>query len=530
MPSFNIFKRHETAVEEAKTPTVKPPTKGRVTRAGYVQGVPLGGATQSHPAAMTSGLIDRADYLDQLLQAYLACPHASASVDVIARTITAGGIQIVPNKDSISMGDSTTIPKTPKQVMELEGLLAYVNPNEDIRQLLRGLIADLMIFGDSYTEVVWVAKKPAALFTLDPQTMSVQSDEHGMVTGYHQKMRNGLEADFEPHEVVHVKFDAPGSGLYGVSPTNKNILPITTWLFTSALLKETMKKGDPLRAWVDWPIAMSETEMKRFQQQYAIRNMGAANIGNLLETKGGALVKELSMNQLQHWMQIKQQCRDEIYTGYGVPPSKVGVIEAGNLGGGTGTAQDRMFNVNTCGPIGEIVLEKLTFHLLYEAYGITDWHFQFGQVDWRDDMVIEQIADLRVRNGRWTINESRSVIGQPPVPGGDDAFIVDRQALILFEDLDEYSKASVSAVSAKGTADAGVTNQAQRPASSTPTAKNPAAPVPAKGSTIESTRELDEAWKAEYELRRQSVISAITAEDAEEIIANNKQSITGDNL
>jgi hypothetical protein len=187
-----------------------------------------------------------------------------------------------------------------------------------------------------------------------------------------------------------------------------------------------------------------------------------------------------------------------------------------------------MFNVNTCGPIGEIVLEKFTFHLLYEAYGIKDWHLQFGQVDWRDDMIIEQIADLRVRNGRWTINEARSVIGQPPIDGGDNAFIVDRQALVLYEDLDEYSKASVSAVAAKGTYDSGVTNQAQRPASATPAAKNPVAPTSAKGPTIESTRELDEAWKADYEARRQSVISALAAEDAEELQA--QTTTTGDNL
>ena len=370
-----------------------------------------------------------------------------------------------------------------------------------------------MIFGDSYTEIVWVGKKPAAMFMLDPQTMTVQCDEHGMVTGYHQKMKTGVTADFEPHEVVHVKFDAPGSGLYGVSPTNKCILPITTWLFTSALLKETMKKGDPLRAWVDWPIAMSEAEMKRFQQQYSIRNLGAANIGNLLETKGGALVKELSTNQLQQWMAIKQQCRDEIYTGYGVPPSKVGVIEAGNLGAGTGTSQDRMFNVNTCGPIGEIVLEKFTFHLLYEAYGITDWHLQFGQVDWRDDMIIEQIADMRVRNGRWTANESRAVIGQPPIEGGDDAFIIDRQAIVLFADLEGYSEASLAAVRAKGTYDSGVTNQAQRSASSTPKPKGASAeiamPAVEDDNFSVTFRELDEAWKEEFAARKGTVTNTI---------------------
>jgi hypothetical protein len=211
-----------------------------------------------------------------------------------------------------------------------------------------------------------------------------------------------------------------------------------------------MKRGDPLRAWVDWPIALPPSEMERFQQQYQVRNLGARNIGNLIETKGGANLKELAVNQLTQWLAIKQQSRDEIYTGYGVPPSIVSVIEAGNLGGGTGSSQARMFNVNTCGPIAELVMEKFSFHLLYQAYGVKDWHLSFGTVDWRDDMVIDQIADLRVRNGRWTINKARSVIGEPPIDGGDHPFIVDRAAMVLYEDLDAFSKASVAAIHQKG--------------------------------------------------------------------------------
>ena len=511
-------------IEESVTraPSVKPPSGQDVQRRGYTQGIPIGGATVTNPASVTTGLIDRSDYLNQLLQAYLACPHASAAVDAVARTITAGGVEAVPNSNS--NGFDTEIPDKPKQVQEIDQLLAYVNPDEDIRQLFRGVITDLMIYGDSFTEIVWLLGKPVALYTLDPQTMSVQSDPHGTVTGYTQTMPTGLTASFAPHEVVHVKLDQPGSGLYGVSPTNKNILPITTWLFTEALLKETMKKGDPLRAWVDWPMSMSTDEMKRFQQQYAIRNLGSSNIGNLLETKGGAELRELQANQIEKWMALKVQCRDEIFTGYGVPPSKVGVIEAGNLGAGTGTSQDRTFLVNTCGPIGEIVLEKFTFALLQQAYGVYDWHFQFGQVDWRDDMVIEQIADLRIRNGRWTLNKARAVIGLPPVPGGDDAFLVDRQAVVLYQDLGDYSKASVDAISAKA-------NPAQ--------AGGPAPTVaPAKPATVESYEfpgppndELEEsqwspslrgpaehaqlleaAWRNHYGQKRAALLQNLTAE------------------
>ena len=446
---LNPFRRTSgEEFNEARPSTLSPPAAEVVGRQGYSVGIPLGGATPTNPGTSSAdGTIDRKSFMSQLLQAYMACPHASASIDVIARTITAGGITPQPN--SLDLED-VKIPDPPPGVQEVMDLFSFVNPTDDIRQLMRQVITDLMIFGDSFTEVVWLAGKPVALYPLDPQTMTVCSDEHGIVTGFHQEIATGLEADFLPQEVIHVRFDSPDSGLYGASPTQKNILPITAWLFTAALVKETMKRGDPLRAWVDWPIALPTSEMERFQQQYQIRNLGARNIGNLIETKGGAQLKEMAVNQLEKWMAIKQQSRDEIYTGYGVPPSIVSVIEAGNLGGGTGSSQARMFNVNTCGPIGELVMEKFSFSLLYQAYGIKDWHLSFGTVDWRDDIVIEQLMDLRIRNGRTTVNRARAIIGEPPIKGGDDPFIVDRAAMVLYEDLQEFSKASVAAIQQKG--------------------------------------------------------------------------------
>jgi len=417
-------------------------------RSGYGTGIPIGGSSEVNPGQnVTAGTIDRPTFMAQLLQAYLACPWSSASIDAIARTCTAGGLEVVYDTGVYA---SASAPKVPAEVKKVQELLRYVNPTDDIRQLMRAVITDLLIFGDSFTEVVWVMGEPVALYPLDPTTMTVLADEHGVIKGYVQRTPTNRTARFKANEVIHVKFDSPGDTLYGVSPTQKNILPITSWLFAAALIKETMKRGDPVRAHVDWPMALPESEMKRLQQQYNIRNLGARNIGNLFETKGGAVVNELGVNQINNWLNILQQRRDEILSGYGVPPSKVGVIEAGNIGGGTGTQQDKTFRVNTCGPIQEIVLEKFSFALLYQAYGVKDWHLKFGVVDWRDDEVIEMIRDQRIRNGSWTLNRARADIGEPAVDGGDDAVLIDRQNMVLWSDLKDLSSANLAAVQASG--------------------------------------------------------------------------------
>jgi hypothetical protein len=93
---------------------------------------------------------------------------------------------------------------------------------------------------------------------------------------------------------------------------------------------------------------------------------------------------------------------------------------------------------------------SLRFFLLNQCYGIIDWAIKFGVVDWRDDEVIELIRDQRIRNGTWTLNRARSDVGEPPVPGGDDAILVDRQNMVLWNDLNDLSKANLAAVQAQG--------------------------------------------------------------------------------
>src|SRR6185437_6557307 len=433
-------------------------------RTGYVPGIPIGGATSDNPGQnTTSGVLDRRTWMDQLFQAYLSCPWVADCIDVIAHSITAGGIQCVPNSLDYQNRADVVAPDTPAPVAKVQRLLQYVNEEDDIRQLMVGVITDLLIFGDSFTEVVYKDGDPVALYPLDPRTMEVLGNEHGKVTGYFQRMETGQEVKFAPNQVIHVKLPAPGAGLYGVSPTQKNYVPITIWLFTAGLIQETMRKGDPPRIHTDWTIALPLSEQLRLQQQYLVRNLGAKNIGNMFETKGGAAVKELGVNKLAEWQGVKTGCRDEIISGFGVPPSKVGVIESANIGGGQGTSQDRSFRVNTCGPLGELVLEKFSFRLLYLCYGIDDWHMKFGEVDWRDDMTIEQIRDMRVRNGSYTLNRLRREIGEPPVDGGDVAIIVDRQNLVAWRDMSDLSAANLSVVQGAVEAQAAQTDAIKNP-------------------------------------------------------------------
>lgn len=470
-----------TALAEAVTaPATLPAPRG------YVEAIPRGGTRPNNPGDQFGGTT-RAEYMAQLYSAYLTCPWASASVDTVARTVTAGGLHILPDSINDESGSRVT-PKPTAQVNRLQGLLDFVNPREDIRQLYRGVITDLQVFGDAFLEVVWFAGQPVALYSLDSPTMIPLADEHGTITGYTQVLDSTRTATFEPHEVIQVSLDSPRGGVYGVGPTQKNLLAITAWLFTEALLKETMRKGNPARLHVDFPIESDDTDAEIWAQKYQVRNLGISNLGTPVLSRGNVQAKELQVDRIAEYLATLSNQRDLILSGYGVPPAKVGVIESGNLGGGTGASQDRTFKVNTCGPLDELALEKFNYHLTRQGFGITGWRLKSGEVDWRDDKVIEDIRDLRVRNGSWTVNRYRAEINEPPIEGGDVPILVDRQNMVAWSDLAGLSAAALAA--AQNTATAPRAGQAPgTPA--VPKTGTEQETVPALGAVVETSAPQD---------------------------------------
>jgi HK97 family phage portal protein len=419
-------------------------------RSGFEYAIPPGGLTEYSQGIGGGTQTDRRSLMQQLYETYLSCPWAWASVNAISRTVTAGGL--VTEWDGDDEEGNQEVPAKPANVLALERLLAWCNPREDIRQLMRGVVTDLLVFGDAFIEVVWVGKQPVALYSLDAPSMFPIADEHGTISKYVQVTDFGQRAEFEPRDVIHISLDAPRSGIFGVSPTQAAQVPITGWLFAAATGKEMFRKGLPPNIHIDFPAGMQPAEINRWLGQYAQRNIGPRNIGFPIPTKNGALVKELQSGRVQDVLAFLDQKRDEILAVYGVPPSKATVIEAGNLGGGTGESQDKTFRVNTCQPIAELVLEKINFAIVRLGFGITDWRLKFGEIDYRDSKTIEDIYDQRVRNGMWTLNRGRAAIGEPPVDGGDDPVIIDRQTLLLWSDIADMSKAQVAAKGAPAVA------------------------------------------------------------------------------
>lgn len=426
--------------------TTRPATNVVPNRSGYVNGVPPGGfdeteAAGSSPASNT----DRATFLQELWEEYLACPWAWACVNVIARTVTAGGLLMEWDSDT-GEGDAKQ-PAKPSAVLAFERLIAFCNPTQDIRQLCRNVVADLQVFGGAMIEVVWFAGIPVALYNQDFPTTFPLTDQHGNVQGYKQVTEHGQEAHFAEKQIIYITLDSARPSVFGISPTHAAEESIVAWMYLHACEKEAARRGLPPNVHIDHPAGTPEGEVKKHQDQYVARNLGPSNVGTPITTKGGGKVQELQTAKLTDILAAKKEARGEIVSSYGVPPAKVGIIESGNLGGGTGSDQNKSFWIDIINPIAQLVAEKLHFALAVKGFGVTGWHVKFGGVDYRDDKTIEDIRDQRLRNGSWTLNRLRADIGEPRVDGGDDPVLVARQDIVLWSDMARRSDASITAMS-----------------------------------------------------------------------------------
>ena len=445
LPAWLTRRKGTDSVPVQVAETYKPQPERAVVRTGYAPDVPQGGINEYTASTGAATQTDRRSLLQQLFEAYLACPWSWACCNAIARTITAGGL--VTDWDTDTGEGDQPQPDKPPEVLALEQLIAFTNPDQDIRQLMRNVIIDLLIFADAFVEVTWWGDTPVALWNLDSPTTTPTADEHGQVTGYVQVTDYGLRAEFEEREVIHISLDSPRSGVFGISPTHAALLPITAWLFWASCGKEIARKGLPPNVHADFPAGTPEPEISKWSANYMRRNVGPRNIGTPVTTRGGAHLAELQAGKNMDVLAAKDQARDEIVASYGVPPAQISIIESGNLGGGTGEEQRVTYKVDTCQPIAQTVLEKFNFKITMQGFGITDWFIKFRDVDYRASAVIEDNRDKRIRNGTWTINKARADAGEPPVDGGDDAVIIDRQQIVLVRDL---ASASAAGIAAKG--------------------------------------------------------------------------------
>lgn len=132
-------------------------------------------------------------------------------------------------------------------------------------------------------------------------------------------------------------------------------------------------------------------------------------------TQGANYQRTSNTNRDMEFLELLKYSRDRIITCFGVPPSKVDIIETASLGNGTGESQDKNFSkvINSnCKVIEDSFNKNLGRSGFQEV-------FEFIREDHENKLNRANIEDKQLRNGTTYINEIRSNYGLEPVEWGN---------------------------------------------------------------------------------------------------------------
>ena len=92
--------------------------------------------------------------------------------------------------------------------------------------LLRGVVRDMLVYGNSFLEIVTDSGQIILLKPLNPKFMFVKRDRFGTVKGYTQFFKNRFKKnDFAPEQIAHFAWNKLGDSAYGLSIISP-LLPI----------------------------------------------------------------------------------------------------------------------------------------------------------------------------------------------------------------------------------------------------------------------------------------------------------------
>jgi len=356
----------------------------------------------------TEGVLPDIDF-EIFNQMYEQTSWVRAVVGVICKAVTARGYTLVPLRTDAD----------PKNAQILSEFFFNCNPNDTFLEILDDITRDEYVFGNAFVEVVYGADgKPKELWNLDTTSVRVLADDHGAILGYVQTPRytvsNAGKVTFESREMIHFKLGTKGATLYGLSPLVSLILPITVDKFAQVYNRAFFVNGAKIRgAFIMKDATPEQVERNREYLQSRAKNPDGAHSDLVLE--GQIEFKQIGVNQKDmEFLELREFTRNEILAVYGVPPSKVSIIETGNIGAGTGEHQTNTFYEETILPYQMRVAEKITKHIIRNGFGITDWAFQFNKrsIDEKDQA---EIFNIYLQNGVFSPAEVRRIVA-PRIP------------------------------------------------------------------------------------------------------------------
>lgn len=230
----------------------------------------------------------------------------------------------------------------------------------------------------------------------------------------------GLKYDlerFENDEIIHFAEPSKRGGVWGDSLIDALAEYLTLQIYGLKFNRNVFKHdGINPNGVLNYDVNIDPQDLDREIER--IEKDKKENPNGTLIVQGAEYIQTNNSNKEMQYIELENLIRDLTLAVYGVTPAEAGVIESGNIGGGTGDSQRKTVKDNLTGwlKLYEGAHNKILGRNAFEEV------FQFNEIDLEDKEKRANIEDKQIRNGSTFINEVRAGYGLEPVPWGDVPF------------------------------------------------------------------------------------------------------------
>lgn len=263
-------------------------------------------------------------------EGYVRNVIAYRSISMIARSVASVALKLFENQ-----GEN----KYEVKKHDVLNLLNFPNPLLNGRLLLESLVSYRVISGNAYLLCISNGEgKPAELYALRPDRVSVISDRSGFVSGYvynagNKEIKYNCDKVTGKSCILHLKNFHPLNDHYGLSPIEAAAYSIdqhnqaAQW--NQALLQNGAKPSGALIVKSEKQGGMgilTDEQFMRIKQQIDETFSGPVNAGRPILLEGGMDWKELSLSPRDmDYIDCKNIAAREIALAFGVPPQMLGI-------------------------------------------------------------------------------------------------------------------------------------------------------------------------------------------------------------
>lgn len=329
----------------------------------------------------------------------------------------------------------------------LETFFGLVNPNEDIKAMLKKVFIDYEACGNGYIEVTrGVDNKVNGLYHINATTMRWLKDKKRLVQKVgtkfvyfklfgDEKILNkdtgnfvkSVDPDKAANEVIPIKQYSWMSAVYGTPEW----LPALFAMFGD--MQESQYNidfftnyGVPAYAIVVEGTTITPEVNEEITKYFETQLKGSNHKTLTLSTPKGATLKfeRLSVETKEaSFRMYHKDNRDSILTAHHVPPYRVGIVEQGQLGGNVAEETDRIYLDSVINPRQEEFAWVINEFIIKQGLEIEDWVFVFDDINISDVKRQSELHQTYFNIGAMTPNEIRRELGLDPYEGGDIFYV-----------------------------------------------------------------------------------------------------------